>query len=572
MKNHEIAYILYEIANMLEIKGENFFKIRAYRNAAHEIENLAIDIQKLVNQNALKEIDGVGEAISGKIYEILEKGTCRYYEELKAEVPRGLVDMLKIPGLGAKRIKVIYDNLKIASIEELEKAANSKQLQTLPGIGVKTEQSIIRGIQMIKGRAGRYLLSTALSIAQDMVTRLSSLPSVEKAQIAGSLRRKKEMVGDIDLLVVSNSHQQVTESFLKFPEIREVITKGSTKTSVILELGIQVDLRVVKPESFSAALLHFTGSKEHNTKLRSLALRKGLRLNEYGIINLDDGEIIYPQSEKEIYKELGMPYIIPEIREDTGEVEAAMKDSLPNSVNLKDIKGDLHVHSNWSDGVSSIEEIALYAKKLGYEYIAITDHSKSLKIARGLDEEKLKRQLELIYELNKKIDGIKILSGIEVDILSNNLLDFNDDILEQLDVVVASIHTGFKQERDKITGRIIMACENPNVDIIAHPTGRLLGRRAPYDVDMELVLQACAQTNTILEINSSPDRLDINDKLARKAKALGLKMSINTDAHVAERLNDIKYGVWVARRGWLEKDDVINTLPFECLLKELNSK
>ncbi|WP_422445429.1 DNA polymerase/3'-5' exonuclease PolX [Thermoanaerobacterium sp. DL9XJH110] len=572
MRNFQVSFILSDIADMLEIKGENFFKVRAYRKAAHVIENLAVEVEDLMRETPLESIEGIGKAIAGKITEIVNTGTCRYYEELKENFPRGLVEMLKIPGLGARKVKTIYDALNISSIDELEKAARSHKLRNLPGMGVKTEQAILKGIQMVRGGAGKMLLPTALSLAEDLISKLSGMPEVEKIEAAGSLRRRKEMIGDIDLIIASTYPEDVVEGFLKIPTIAEVTAKGSAKVSVRLDMGIQVDLRIVEPKSFYPALQYFTGSKEHNTKLRSISQEMGFKLNEYGIFEPAFDRAIFPESEEELYKQFGMPYIIPELREDRGEIEAAMTGRLPEVIDLKDIKGDLHVHSDWSDGVNSIESIALAARAMGYEYIAITDHSKSLKVARGLDEKRLKEQMELIKKLNQSIEGFRILTGIEVDILSDEILDFDDEILKELDVVVASIHSGFKQDREKLTRRILAACENPHVDIIAHPTGRMLGKRDPYDVDLELILKAAAETGTILEINSSPDRLDLNDLMAKRAKEMGVKISIDTDAHEKDGLKDMKYGVWVARRGWLEKKDVINTLPLDELLKELKAK
>ncbi len=570
MRNFEVAFIFADIADILEVKGENFFKIRAYRKAAHTMENLSLEIEDLAKQSRLQEIEGIGKALSDKIHEIINTGSCRYYEELKKEIPRGLVDMLKIPGLGAKKIKVIYESLGISSIEALEEAARAHKLRMLPGMGVKTEQAILKGIQTLKGHAGKVLLATALPIAERILTMLSGMKEITTIELAGSLRRKKEMVKDIDVVVATKDPEIIINDFLKFPAIAQILARGLTKVSVMLNMGLQMDLRVVEPHAFYSALQHFTGSKEHNTKLRSLALKMGYKLNEYGIFKKEGQEAFYPQSEEEFYGKLGMPYIIPELREERGEIEAALEGRLPEVVRQKDIRGDLHIHSNFSDGVSSIESIAQRAKALGYEYIAITDHSKSLKIARGLDESKLREQIRIIKKMNEKLEGIRILTGIEVDILTDGSLDFDDDILKELDVVIASVHSGFKQDRKTLTRRIINACYNPYVNIIAHPTGRILGRRDPYDVDMDIVLEAAAATDTVLEINSSPDRLDLNDFMVRRANDLGIKIAINTDAHDKEALTDMKYGVWVARRGWLTAQSVINTYPLKQLLDFLN--
>lgn len=569
MKNFEVAFIFYDIADILEIKGENFFKIRAYRKAAHTIENLPMDVKELAGESRLQEIEGIGKALEEKIREIINTGTCRYYEELKKDFPRGLVEMLKIPGLGAKKIKVIYDNLGISSIEELEKAARAHKIRELPGMGVKTEQSILKGIQTLKGQGDRVQLAIALPVANRIMEILSGMKEVSKVAIAGSLRRRKEMVKDIDIVVATEAAETLVENFLKLPIISRVLAEGLSKVSVVLNAGIQVDLRLVKPQKFYSALQHFTGSKEHNTKLRSLALKMGYKLNEYGIFEKEGDGVFCPKSETELYSKLDMPYIIPELREDRGEIEAALQDGLPDLVKLEDIRGDLHLHSDFSDGVSSIEEMVKKAKELGYEYIAITDHSKSLKVARGLDESRLRQQLELIKGINERVKGIRILTGIEVDILPDGSLDFDDDILKELDVVIASIHSGFKQDKTTITSRIVNACHNRYVNIIAHPTGRLLGRREPYDVDMDEVFEAAAKTGTVLEINSSPDRLDLNDVNVKRAAEMGIKIAINTDAHGTEALSDMMYGVWVARRGWLAAENIINTYSLEQLLEFL---
>lgn len=569
MRNLQIAYILANIADMLEIKGENFYKIRAYRKASHVIKNLSVELEDFIKEQDLRSIQGIGNALSEKIQELLGSGECEYYKRLKEEVPEGLVEMLKIPGLGAKKIRTIYDTLGISTIEELEHAARKDKLRKLPGFGIKTQQTTLRGIQMIKKGIDKVLYPVALAFAQQIIADLDNLREVEKIKLAGSLRRKKEVVKDIDILVASYFPEKVINVFVSLPQCQKILAKGDTKASIIFDIGLQVDLRVVKPESFYCALQYFTGSKEHNSKLRSIALKKGLKLNEYSIFDGKKGKNLYPKSELGLYKYIGLDYIPPELREDQGELEAARDEKLPKILCKENIKGDLHIHSEFSDGTATVENMVDTAKEMGYEYIAITDHSKSLKIARGLDEERLKRQINYINELNKKMSNFRILTGIEVDILLDGTLDFSDEILQKLDIVIASIHTGFKQDTSLITNRLISACKNPYVDIIAHPTGRLLTRRPAYNVDMDRVLEVAADTGTILEINSSPQRLDLNDILVKKAKKLGIKIAINTDAHSPESLKDIVYGVGVARRGWLEARDVINTLPLKQLLNIL---
>lgn len=572
MKDFEIAFIFSDIADILEIKGENFFKVRAYRKAAHVISNLQYDLDEIAKEGRLEEIQGIGKALAGKIQEILSTGTCRLYENLKKEFPKDLVAMLRIPGIGAKKIKTIYDALHISSIEELEQAAKSHRLRALPGMGVKTEQAILKGINMIKGETGQILLSTGLAIAEGMVSMLKTLPEVEEIELVGSIRRRKELINDIDILVSSNRPDDIIKDFLRLPGINKILAIDSTQASVRLEIGIKVDLQVVEPRLFHCALQYFTGSREHNMKLKGIFHQKGFKLDKNGIVEEKSKKVFYPGSETNVYEFLNMPYIPPELREDRGELEAAMNGRLPTLLEQKDIKGDLHIHTNWSDGIDSIEDIALAAKAMGYKYIAITDHSKSLKIAKGLDEKRLMEQMEIIKKLNSEMEDLRIFCGIEVDILSEGIIDFDDEILSKLDIVIASIHSGFKQDCEKLTKRIIAACENPHVDIIAHPTGRLLGKRGPYDVNMDLILEAAARTNTILEINSSPDRLDLSDTMARRAKDMGVKIAINTDAHEKEGLKDMRFGVWNARRAWLEKGDVINTRPLDMLIKELNTR
>jgi DNA polymerase (family 10) len=568
MKNFEISYILSDIADMLEISGENYFKVQAYRKAARAVKKLNVEMQDFIVKSSPKEIDGIGEVISEKILDILSTGTCRCYEDFKERFPRVLLDMLKISGLGAKRIKVIYDALKISSIDELEKAAKNNLIRILPGMGAKTELSILKGIKMIKNSAGKLTLAQALIIADDTISFLESMPEVEKADYTGVLRRRVEMSDSIDLLVSSYLPNNVIVSFIQFPKISEVIDKNPKRLIAIHDLGIRIDLRVVKPTHYISSMQKFTGCQAHYDIMCSLAEKKGYFINEYGIDTIGKLKPVQ-KSEVELYNRIGIPYIIPELRENRGEIQAAIDGNLPKVVEIGDIRGDIHVHTDWSDGTDSIESMVEYAISLGYDYIAITDHSKSLKIAGGLEEERLFEQRKLINKLNKSLNGFRILSGIEVDILSDDILDFDDTILGGLDLVIASIHTGFRQDKRKITNRILSACENPHVHIIAHPTGRILGRREPYDVDIDAIISKAAETGTILEINSSPDRLDLNDKMAKKAKDMGVKISVATDAHGTEELKDIKYGVWVARRGWLEKNDIVNTMPLNDLLKEL---
>lgn len=568
MTNLEVAWLLNEIADLLEIKGENIYKIRAYRKGAKAIKNFSGDLLFLSKQKKLQTIPGVGKSIAEKITEIVETGTSKYLEELQREIPPGLRKMMRIPGLGPKSVSVIYKHLGITSLEELERAARSRQIRNLPRMGSKTELAILRGIDLLKRDYGKTPIGTALPIAKFFKEQLESLPEVKKIEIAGSLRRGKEIVGDIDLIVATEKPETVIDVFTKNPQVKEVIAQGTKKSSVFTWTGVQVDLRAVEPDSFYTALHHFTGSQEHNLALREHGKNIGIKINEYGLFtteklfmfNDDVEEKLQVSSEKDIYKILQMQYIPPELREDNGEIELALKGELPNLVEKKDIKGDLHIHTNWSDGVNSIEEIVELAEKKEYQYIAITDHSRNLKIAGGLSVEKLLKQQEIIKQINKFQKKIKIFSGSEVDILPDGRLDYPDEILQKLDLVIASVHTHMKQDEEEMTERVIKAIQNPNVDILAHPTGRILGRREPFKINIEKILKAASENNIALEINASPDRLDLNDEYVKMAKELGIMIVINTDAHDPLRLEDIEYGIKVARRAGLEREDILNCL------------
>lgn len=569
IENIEVAWIMSEIGDLLELQGETVFKVRAYRKAAKTIAHLTSDLNKLAGEKKLEEVPGIGKAIAAKIEELIKTGRIKYYDDLKAGIPEGLLEILHIPGVGSKMAQELYRKLGITSLDELEQAAKKRLLRTLPGMGNKTEQNILRGIEMLKNGVERTTLGIADSISGSFVSFLKSLPGVEFAGAAGSVRRMKDTIGDIDLVAGSGSPQQVIEIFTRHPQVRNVISHGDTKASVVTMMGVQVDLLVVTPEQYWSALHHFTGSKEHNVRLREIAHKQGLKINEFGVFERESEKPLPVTGEEDIYTHLGLPYMPPEIREDLGEIEAAEKGELPSLLEPADIKGDLHIHSNWSDGVNSIEQIVEKARELGYQYIAITDHSKSLGIARGLSTEKLHEQGEYIRSLNNELNDIEVISGIETDILSNGDLDYPDEILAQRDVVVASIHSGFKQDAEKITGRIISAMKNKYVDIIAHPTGRLVARRDPYAVNMEEIFDAAAKYGTALEINASPDRLDLNDKYVRRAAEQRIKICINTDAHEISRMEEMRYGVGTARRGWLEKDDVLNAMDYNQLVKHI---
>lgn len=569
IENIEAAWIISEIADLLELQGESIFKIRAYRKAAKAIATLAADLSEMSSQGKLETVPGIGKAIAGKIGELFKTGKIEYYENLKAEVPPGLLEVVSVPGIGARMAQQLYQKLGISSLDELEAAARGRKIRGLPGMGNKTEMNILRGIEMLRSGTGLVTLGIADAMAEAFTGFLKSLPGVAEAGAAGSVRRMKDAIGDIDLVVGSYEAERVIDIFVKHPQVKKVLAKGDTKARVVTLAGIGIDLLVVEPEQYWTAMHHFTGSKEHNVRLREIAHKKGLKINEYGIFGRDDDTQLSAAGEADIYTHLGMEYIPPELREDLGEVEAALNGRLPDLVETGDIKGDLHIHSDWSDGVNSITEIVGRASEMGYEYIAITDHSRSLGIAGGLSVERLGEQERYLRALNEKTDKIEILSGIEADILSNGNLDYPDEILAARDIVVASVHSGFRQDREKITGRVISAMKNSHVDIVAHPTGRLIGRREPYAIDMEEIFAAAVKYGTALEINASPDRLDLSDRYVRRAAEMGIRICINTDAHDINRMDDMKYGVATARRGWLEKNDILNTMGKEELLDYL---
>ena len=563
MKNKLIAEIFRDIAQILEIKGENHFRIRAYERAGQNIDSFPDDVELLAKENKLKDIPGVGKDLEEKMREIISTGRLKYLDELKKEIPEGLLQMLDVPGIGPKTAKVLYEKLDIQDIVMLERMAAAGKIRELPGMGEKTEENILAGIDIVKKGRERLDLKTAMDIAESFVSGLEKIKEVKKAVAAGSLRRMKETVKDIDILVSSKEHGKVMDAFTALGGVKDVLVKGPAKSSIRTNDNMQVDVRVVEAESYGAALMYFTGSKEHNIKLRQIAIKKGLKLNEYGIFK--GKKRIAGETEEEMYKALELSYIEPELREDRGEFEASSQNDLPDLVKLSDIKGDLHTHSTWSDGGSSIEEMVIKARELGYEYIAITDHSQGLKIAGGLNRDELKLKRGEIARLGKKYKDIKILFGTEVDIDSSGNLDYPDDVLKEMDIVIGAIHAGFKQSKDAITKRIIKACENKYVHIVAHPTGRLWGSRDAYDIDFQEVFKAARDTNTALEINSFPQRLDLNDINARMAKDSGVKITINTDAHTAEQMDMMRFGVAVARRAWLEKKDVLNTATFNKL-------
>lgn len=568
MNNWEIAQVFDEIADLLDILGENPYKARAYRKAAHKIGNFYLDVKQLSQEGRLQEIPGIGSALEKKIEELIETGELEYLEQLRKKVPTSLRQLLLIPGIGVKTVQTLYKQLGITNLQDLEDAAREKRLRELPGIGAKTEEAILHNLTQALRRR-RLLLHHAFAFAGEIECYLKNkLPRLDRFQVAGSLRRGKETVGDLDFVAATNDNAPLVDAFKTAPFVQDVVAAGEAKVTIMTKWGIQADLLIVKPELFVSALQHLTGSKEHNIALREIARRQGFKVSEYGISYKGQGSA--PATEEELYRQLGMAYIHPELREGRGEIEAAQKDELPDLLEAGDIKGDLHTHSEWSDGANTLEEMAQAAQERGYQYLAVTDHSKSLHIAQGLTEESLWQQLDEIRRFNKVFTDFHLLTGIEVEILPDGSLDFNDELLAEMDIVIASIHSGFKQDQETLTKRVVSALKNRHVDIIGHPTGRLLGRREPYDIDVGLLLDVAAETGTAMEINASPDRLDLNDHYIRQGRELGVRFAINTDAHDLHYLDDIRYGVLQARRGWAERGDIINTLSLSELYDWLN--
>jgi len=572
MDNAQIAEVLSEIAVLLEIKGENPFKGRSYERAAEAVANLAQGADQVrVEKRGLQALPGVGKSIAKKIEELLDTGKCSYHQELLAEIPATVLDMLRLPGLGPKKVKMLTEREAIFTVEQLDKAARAGRLRHLPGMGEKTEQDILRGIAHMREYSKRTDLGLAWEMAESIMVQLRQGAPVEEMAAAGSLRRMKETIGDIDILVTSDDPEAVMERFVGLDLAREVVARGPTKSTIVTTAGIQADIRVVPPESFGAALQYFTGSKQHNVTLRDFAVRKKIKLNEYGVFRVEGDEEarLGGRTEEEMYAALGLPLIPPELREDLGEIEAAREGRLPDLVEAGDIAGDLHVHSDWSDGHDTIEEMARAAKDAGYRYVAITDHSRSQTVANGLTVERLRERRKEIEAARKAVSGIALLEGAEVDIKRDGSLDYPDELLAELDFVIASVHSGWKMDRAAMTQRIIEAMGDPWVDCIAHPTGRLIGQREPFDVDMEAILKAAAKFGVAMEINAYPARLDLKDVHARRAKDLGVKLLINTDAHAADALPLMRFGVATARRGWLEAGDVLNTLSVSQLRSRL---
>jgi DNA polymerase (family 10) len=577
LKNAEIASLFDKVADALELMGENRFRINSYRKAARAIGALTEDIALLDQQNRLRDIPGVGQGHAEKISEYLRTGRMHKYDEVMSGIGEETVALMHISGLGPKTVAMLHKQLGIADVSGLEKAIREGRLTGLKGLAGKKIENILRGIELYKTSLERIPLGVALPVVTQIVEMLRETRGVVAVQPAGSLRRMKETVGDIDILAAGKAGvkgEEIIKSFVNMQGVTQVLAAGGTKGSVRLEEGfhegLQVDLRVVEAGSFGSALQYFTGSKEHNVRLREIAKKKGMKISEYGIFKGD--RKLGGRKEEDIYKALGMEWIPPEMREDRGEVEAARQGRLPRLVEVGDIKGDLHVHSRWSDGVSTLEEIAGCARAQGYKYCVVSDHTKSTRIANGLDERRLLKQIKEIDGLNKKLKGFRLLKASECDILSDGSMDMPDEILAKLDIVLAAIHAGFRQPREKTTERVLAAIRNPYVNVIVHPTGRLISSREGYELDMDRVMEACAETGTALEINSHFDRLDLNDINARKAKQMGVKVAVSTDSHYLEQSWQMELGLGVARRGWLEAKDIINTYPLEKLLKFCQTK
>lgn len=567
MKNLEVAELLRNIAELLELQEENSFKIRAYEKAALVIENLPEDIGSVWKAGKLEELPGIGGGLAEKIGDFLERGRSAYYEKLKKEVPLDMESLGKIPGLGPKTLKKLYRTLKIKDVPSLEKAARAGKIRSIPGLGAKAEENILKSLAFSKS-ATRTPLGFALPHAEEIVAQLRKLKGARKIDIAGSLRRRKDTIGDIDLLAASKKPAAVISAFTSLPQVEQVLAKGGTKSSVRLKEGIQVDLRVIGEKSYGAALLYFTGSKQHNIELRKLAIARGYKLSEYGLFG-KAGKMAEGKTEQGIYGALGMGYIEPELRENEGEIEAARQRKLPALVTEDDIMGDLQMHSTWSDGSNTIEEMARAAQELGHEYLCITDHGGNLPIANALKAERIKGYIKDIEKTNGRMGNITVLKGIEANITKNGTIDVPNPILKQMDIVLGSVHSGFKNPREEMTRRILKAMENEHVDIISHPTGRLINQRPAYDIDFGAVLDTAKSTGTVLEINASPERLDLDASHVRATVQRGVKLSIGTDAHTTESLKSIRLGVFTARRGWAEKKDVINTLPVKRMLAQL---
>ncbi len=573
MENADISKVLNEIADILEIQDENPFRIRAYRNAALTVENLSERLVKIVERDPkeLRQLSGIGEDLAAKIVEAVTTGEIAFHEKLLTRIPHTLLDLIRIQGIGPKKAKLFYKKLKVKSIEDLEEAARKGKIQDLPGMGEKSEQKILQAIADFRNREPkRFPLFRVLPCVEVLVDYLKNGFEGIKVTPAGSVRRRKETLGDIDILIAGGDPAEIMDHFISYKEVKEILSKGGTKSSVVLNNGLQVDVRVVERGDYGSALHYFTGSKEHNVSIRDRAKRMGLKVSEYGVFREKTNRRIGGETEEEVFKAVGLPWIPPEMRENRGEIELAEKGELPELIQLSDIQGDLHMHTRASDGAHSIEEMALVAKRVGRKYVAITDHSKAVTVARGLDEKRMLKHMKEIDRVNEKMEGIEVLKGVEVDILKGGSLDMEKEILEKMDVVVGSVHSHFGMEEKEMTRRMIRAIETGLVDIVGHPTGRLLGERSAYAVDMERLMDMAKANGVALELNACPNRLDLNDVYCKMARDKGVWIVISTDSHNTAQLENLIYGVYTARRGWLEKELVLNTRPYAELKKILH--
>ena len=568
MDNKAIATLLYETADLLEIDAQDSFRIRSYRNAAEAIEALPQQVADLIDEpKKLLAVQGIGKGMLANLQMLFKDGRIEAHSELLKKYRPSMLELLKIQGLGPKTISLIWSAYQVCDLEGVEKLAREGKIRTLPRMGEKHEQKLLKAIEDYRRIAGRFLLDTAEELAEKLVEYLLAVPGIEKATPAGSLRRGRETVGDLDILVTGKAcidaepRQELIQNLLRFPGLMDIMAQGENKVSFRHRNGMQVDVRFLPPESFGAAMQYFTGSKAHNVALRQRALKMGFTLNEYSLANLEDNQPVARKTEEEIYAKLGLDFIAPELRENLGEIEAAATHTLPALLEWSDIRGDVHMHTIETDGRNTIEEMAEAARERGYEYIAITDHSKNLAFANGLTDERAVAHIERIRAVEKKMGGIRIFAGIEVDILSDGSLDLSDSVLEQMDIVIASVHSLFNQDRAQMTERLLKAISNPNTSLLGHPTGRLLLRRDAYQFDLDAILKAAAEHKVAMELNSYPDRLDLSDVHLRMAKQHGVKIVINTDSHHTSHMEKLRYGVTQARRAWLTKDDVLNTRP-----------
>ncbi len=569
MENIDIARIFDDIADVLELKDENPFRIRSYRRAARVIHDMPEDAKTLVAEGRITEVRGIGKGLAEKIEDIIKTGTTEFYEEIRKDAFYHLADLLNIPGIGPKLAVKLNREIGVETVDDLEEAAVKGKLNSLEGMGEKIEEKILKGIEQYRRSTGRFTIADAITYAEAIMKTLKAIKGVSRIDIAGSLRRMRETTGDVDILVISKSAGLIMDAFTSLDSVADVLAKGDTKSSVLLRSGIQVDLRILPQASYGSALHYFTGSKDHNVVMRDRGKRMGLKVSEYGVFDTKSEKRIAGKTEKEVFRAVGLPFIPPELRENSGEFEAADRGTLPHLIELDDIRGDLQMHTKATDGANTVEEMARYAKGLGYEYIAITDHSKAVRVAGGLDDKELAAHIKAIRKANDKMDGIEILSGVEVDILKDGRLDISDEVLSECDVVLAAVHSGFTMPRDEMTERIKRGIGNPLVNILAHPTGRIINEREPYEIDIEEIIREAKTQHVALELNSYPNRLDLKDVHCRAAKDAGVKISTNTDSHADLQLRNMRYGIATARRGWLEPDDVINTYSLAGLKKFL---